>query len=142
MSDFPALPAYGFAPNLGGLLSLAVTIVLPILVGLVTRQSTSAGAKATLLLLLSAVTSVLSAWLQAENTAAVFHWIPVVYSTAINFGIAVALHFGLFKPTGVAGAAQRTLVADRRQAAVTAEDGRAYTRGVFPPSNTNSGDVA
>lgn len=114
MSEVPALPVYGFAPNLGGLLSLAITIVLPILVGLVTRQSTSAGAKAVLLLALAAVNSALSAWLQAENTAAVFEWIPVVYSTALNFGIAVALHFGLFKPTGAAQAAQRSLVKDDR----------------------------
>jgi len=113
MNDVPALPVYGFAPNLGGLLSLAITIILPILVGLVTRQSTSAGAKAVLLLALSAVNAVLSAWLQAENTLAVFEWIPVVYSTAINFGIAVTLHFGLFKPTGVASAAQNSAVKDR-----------------------------
>ncbi|MER7331649.1 MULTISPECIES: hypothetical protein [unclassified Micromonospora] len=113
MSDVPALPVYGFAPNLGGLLSLAITVLLPILVGLVTRRSTSASAKAVLLLLLSAVNAVLSAWLQAENTAAVFEWIPVVYSTAINFGIAVAVHFGLFKPTGAASAAQGSLVKDK-----------------------------
>ncbi len=113
MNDVPALPVYGFAPNLGGLLSLAITVLLPILVGLITRQSTSAGTKAVLLLALSAVNSVLSAWLQAENTNAVFEWIPVVYSTAINFGIAVTLHFGLFKPTGVASAAQNSGVKDQ-----------------------------
>jgi hypothetical protein len=141
MSDVPALPVYGFAPNLGGLLSLAITILLPILVGLVTRQSTSAGVKATLLLLLSAVNSILSAWLQAENTAAVFDWIPVVYSTLVNFGIAVTLHFGLFKPTGVAGAAQRSLVADRPQAAVTEDEVRQYTKGSDYQRPTNGGEV-
>ncbi|MFG1846785.1 hypothetical protein [Micromonospora carbonacea] len=113
MSDIPALPVYGFAPNLGGLLSLAITILLPILVGLVTRRSTSPGVKAVLLLTLSAVNSILSAWLQAENTSAVFEWIPVVYSTLINFGIAVAVHFGLFKPTGVSDAAQEAGVKDK-----------------------------
>lgn len=113
MTDVPTLPVYGFAPNLGGLLSLAITIVLPILVGLVTKRSTSRGVKAVLLLFLSAVNSVLSAWLQAENTAAVFEWIPVVYSTAINFGIAVAIYFGFYRPTGVAEAAQNSVVKDK-----------------------------
>lgn len=113
MSDVPTLPVYGFTPNLGGLLSLAITIVLPILVGLATRRSTSAGAKAVLLLALAAVKTVLEAWLQAENTAATFEWVAVAYTTAINFGIAVALHFGLFKPTGVADAAQNTAVKDK-----------------------------
>lgn len=113
MTDVPTLPVYGFEPNLGGLLSLVITIVLPILVGLVTRQSTSAGTKAVLLLALAAAKTVLEAWLQATNTAVTFEWIPVVYTTLINFGIAVAVHFGLFKPTGVAGAAQRSLVTDK-----------------------------
>lgn len=113
MNDVPELPIYGFAPNLGGLLSLAITVLLPILVGLVTRQSTSAGTKAVLLLALSAVNSILSAWLQAENTSAVFEWIPVVYTTAISFGIAVAVHLGFYRPTGVASAAQNSGVKDR-----------------------------
>ena len=113
MSDVPTLPVYGFEPNLGGLLSLAITIALPILVGLVTRRSTSAGVKAVLLLALAAVKTVLEAWLQAANTSVDFVWIPVAYTTAINFLIAVALHFGLFKPTGMAGAAQDSLVRDK-----------------------------
>lgn len=116
MTDLPTLPVYGFAPNLGGLLSLAITIVLPILVGLVTRQSTAAGVKAVLLLGLAAVKTVLEAWLQAVNTDVVFDWVPVVYSVLINFGIAVAVHYGLFKPSGVSAAAQRSLVADRSPA--------------------------
>lgn len=117
MNDVPTLPVYGFAPNLGGLLSLAITIVLPILVGLVTRQSTSAGVKAVLLLALAAIKTILEAWLQAANTAADFEWVPIVYTTVINFGIAVAVHFGFYKATGVAQAAQNSLVTDRAQPA-------------------------
>jgi hypothetical protein len=109
----PEPPVYGFSPDLGGLLGLLITIVLPILVGLVTTRSTPAAVKAVLLLLLTAVKSVLEAWLQAENTAAEFDAIPVIYTTAINFGIAVAVHFGLFRPTGATAAAQDTLVKDR-----------------------------
>ena len=109
----PELPVYGFAPNLGGLLGLLITVALPILVGLVTTRSTPAGVKAVLLLLLTAVKSVLEAWLQAENTAAVFDPIPVIYTTGINFAIATAVHFGLYRPTGVTAAAQDTLVKDR-----------------------------
>lgn len=113
MNDVPTLPVYGFEPNLGGLLSLAITVALPILVGLVTRRSTSAAVKAVLLFALAAVKTVLEAWLQAANTSADFVWIPVVYSALVTFAIAVAVHFGLYKPTGVAGAAQDSLVRDR-----------------------------
>ncbi|MFB6392648.1 hypothetical protein [Polymorphospora lycopeni] len=107
------LPVYGFTADLGGLLSLAITIVLPILVGLVTRQSTSGAVKAVLLLALAAVKTVLEAWLQATNTGVAFEAVPVIYTTAINFGIAVAIHLGLFRPTGVADAAQSVVVTDK-----------------------------
>lgn len=100
------LPIYGFRPDLGGLLGLAVTVLLPLAVGLVTTRTTSAGAKATLLLGLAAVKSVLEAWLQAVNTSVPFEAVPLVYATAISFGIAVAVHFGLFKPAGLAAALQ------------------------------------
>ncbi|MEU8158055.1 hypothetical protein AB0B94_30750 [Micromonospora sp. NPDC048986] len=113
MHDVPELPVYGFEPDLGGLLSLVITILLPIVVGLVTRQSTSAGVKATLLLFLAAVTTVLKAWLQATQMDVPFEAVPLIYTTLINFGIAVAVHFGFYKPTGVAGAAQGTLNTDK-----------------------------
>lgn len=100
------LPIYGFRPDLGGLLGLAVTVLLPLAVGLVTTRATGAGVKAALLLFLAAVKSVLEAWLQAINTSVDFDAIPVVYATAVSFGIAVAVHFGLFKPAGLAAAAQ------------------------------------
>ena len=112
MNDIPTLPVYGFAPNLGGLLSLAVTVILPILVGLVTRKSTSSTVQAILLLLFAAVKTILVAWLDAENTSAAFEWVPVVYTTLVSFGIAVAVHFGLWRPTGVADAALRSGVKD------------------------------
>lgn len=100
------LPIYGFRPDLGGLLGLAVTVLLPLLVGLVTTRATGAGVKATLLLGLAAVKSVLEAWLQAVNTGVQFEPVPVVYATAVSFGIAVAAHFGLFKPAGLSAVAQ------------------------------------
>lgn len=122
MTDVPTLPVYGFEPTLGGLLSLAVTVILPILVGLITRKSTSPAVQAVLLLAFAAVKTVLTAWLQAENTAAEFVWIPVVYSTLVSFGIAVALHFGLWRPTGVADAALRSGVKDKPHSGPSAAD--------------------
>lgn len=110
--EVPELPAYGFAPNLGGLLSVVILVLLPILVGLITRASTSAGLKGVLLLALAAVKVVIEAWLTAVNTSVDFEFVPVVVTVLINFVIAVAVHYGLWKPTGVSGAAQRTLVKD------------------------------
>lgn len=114
MEPIPELPVYGFDPtSVSGALSLAIAVALPILVGLLTRQSTPAGVKAVALLGFAAVKAFLEAWLAAANSATPFLWTAVAISVVVNFLIAVAVHFGLWKPTGVSAAAQRTLVADR-----------------------------
>lgn len=109
----PDLPAYGFTPDLSGALSLAIMVALPILVGLITRASTSAGLKAVLLLGVAALKVIIEAWIVAANTGVDFDWFTVVVTTLINFVIAVAVHYGLWKPTGVTAAAQSTGIADR-----------------------------
>lgn len=88
-------------------LGLLVSVVLPVLVGLVTTRVTSAGAKAVLLLALSAANGLLVEILHPVEgfnlgTAAVF--------ALVSFCIGVLSHFGLYKPTGVSGKAQDTLV--------------------------------
>jgi hypothetical protein len=110
----PALPVHGFDPqSLSGILSLLVTVVLPLLVGLVTRRSTRPGVQAVMLLAFAAVKSFLEGWLAAANAGVPFAAVPVAIGTVVNFMIAVVVHLGLWRPTGVAGAAQDTLVKDR-----------------------------
>lgn len=113
MNEIPSLPVYGFDPtSITGLLSLVIAVVLPLLVGLMTKQSWSPGAKATLLLLFAAVKSFVEAWLDAANTSQPFLWTAVAVTIMTNFVIAVAVHFGLWRPTGATDAAQRSLVKD------------------------------
>lgn len=102
------LPVYGFAPNLGGLIGLLIIVVLPLIVGLLTKQSWSAGTKGLVLLALAAIKSILEAWLAAVNTTASFAVVPVIYTTVINFLIAVAVHFGLLRNTSVGRKAQNS----------------------------------
>jgi hypothetical protein len=97
---------FSFQPDLGGLLSLAVTVLLPLLVGLVTTRLTSSGTKAVLLLALASITSVVQAWLASVNAHVPFEWVVVAFNAAINFGVGTAVHFGLWKPTGAAKAAE------------------------------------
>jgi hypothetical protein len=89
-------------------LGLAISVALPVLVGLVTTRITHAGIKAVLLLLLSAANGFL-----VEATGP--H--PSGYSVgtavvlwAVSFATGVLSHFGLWKPTGVSGRAQDSLV--------------------------------
>lgn len=110
----PALPVYGFNPqSLSGILSLIITVVLPLLVGLVTKRSTRPGVQALVLLTFAAVKSFLEGWLQAVNAGVEFAAVPTAISTVVNFVIAVVVHLGLWRPTGVAGAAQDTLIKDK-----------------------------
>jgi len=97
----PELPVLVFAPNLGGLLSLLVTILLPLAVGVVTTRLTSSAAKALILLAFSAVKVVVESAIAAEAAGVPWAFVPVVMNVLINFGVACAIHFGFWKPTGV-----------------------------------------
>lgn len=113
MNEIPELPVYGFDPtSVSGALSMLITMLLPLLVGLVTKRSTSPGVKALLLLLFAAVKTFFTAWLDAANAGVEFLWTAVLISVVVNFAIAAVVHLGLWKPTGASGAAQDTLVKD------------------------------
>lgn len=88
-------------------LTLLVTVLLPVLVGLVTKATTSPGAKAVLLAVLSAITGVASALIQAEGAVDLY---PLALNAISVFVIAVATYYGLWKPTTVAAKAQASLV--------------------------------
>lgn len=84
-------------------LGLLVSVVLPVLVGLVTTRVTSGGAQAVLLLALSTLNGFLVEFAApgpgySVGTAAVL--------ALVSFGTGVLTHFGLWKPTGVARKAQ------------------------------------
>lgn len=93
-------------------LTLLVTVLLPVMVGLVTKVSTSSSVKALLLAVLSAVTGVASALIQANEAGRSVDLYPLVLSAVSVFVVAVATHYGLWKPTEVSAAAQNRLVTD------------------------------
>lgn len=87
-------------------LGLLISVVLPVLVGLVTTRVTSAGTKAVLLLALTALNGFLVELAAPHDDgysvgSAVILW-------AVSFATGVLTHFGLWKPTGVSGKAQDT----------------------------------
>lgn len=84
-------------------LGLLVSVILPVLVGLVTTRVTHAGVKAVLLLALSGVNGFLVEYVAGGpgydvGTAAVL--------ALVAFGTGVLSHFGLWKPIGVSARAQ------------------------------------
>lgn len=110
---FPTLPTYLFEPSLAGLLSLIVTVLLPLLAALLMKSRWSAFQKGLVLLLLATVKSFVEAWLGSVNAGETFDLWQVLYADAVNFGIAVITYYGLFKGTVVQQAALRSGVKDR-----------------------------
>jgi hypothetical protein len=93
-------------------LTLIVGTAAPVLVGLTTKASWSPSLKAVLLLTISAVTGFLSAAIAASGFGPGFDWQTAAVNAAVAWVIAVATHYGLYKPTGVTTATQRTLIKD------------------------------
>jgi FtsH-binding integral membrane protein len=93
-------------PTLDGAywLGLAISVFLPVLVGLVTTRVTNASVKSVLLLALTAANGFLVE-LAAPHDAG-YSVGSAVILWGISFGTGVLSHFGVWKPTGVSGAAQ------------------------------------
>jgi hypothetical protein len=89
--------------TLAQLISLVVGTLLPILVALITDRAASGAAKAITLLALAAVSSFLSAWLVALTGGAAFDFAQAAFGALTTFVVAVASHFGLWKPVGASG---------------------------------------
>lgn len=89
--------------TLAQVISALVGTVLPIAVALVTSRVASPGLKAVTLLVLAAITSFLSEWLTALNTALAFDASQAGFGVLLTFVAAVAAHFGLWKPAAVTG---------------------------------------
>ena len=109
---FPTLPTYLFEPSLAGVLSLALTIILPLLAALLMKSRWSAFQKGLVLLLLATIKAFVEAWLGAVNSGEHFDFVTVLYADLINFGIAVVTYVGLLKGTAVQQAAIRSGVKD------------------------------
>lgn len=88
------------------ILTLAVGTVLPILVGLVTQKVTSSNLKALLLAALSALTGFGSELLAAVQSGAGYDFGTGLVSAFGVFLVAVGMHYGLYKNTGVTDAVQ------------------------------------
>lgn len=86
-------------------LGLLISVLLPVLVGLVTTRVTSPGVKAVLLLALSTANGFL---VELANPGPGYSVGTAAVLALVAFGTGVLAHFGLWKPTGLSGLAQDT----------------------------------
>jgi len=103
--DGPA-QVIAFTLDPAAVIHLVVAVLLPVLVGLVTTRVTSAGRKAWLLAALTLVTSIAVELGRAVEAGTTFDVGVALLAALPAFVVSVATHYGLWKPTGVAHAAQ------------------------------------
>lgn len=87
-------------------LTLIVGTVMPIMVALVTTRVTSGAIKAWLLAAFTLVSTILQAILLSAQSGIPFELGAVFISAITQFIISVAIYYGLWKPTGIAGSVQ------------------------------------
>lgn len=103
----PAAALISFTLPLPLLIGLLVSTILPLLVGLVTKVVTNPGVRATLLALFSALTGLLTELGAAASSGRTYDIGTGLLLALSAFLVATGLHFGIYKPTGAAAAAQR-----------------------------------
>jgi hypothetical protein len=94
------------------LLTLLVSAVLPLLVGLVTKLDTKPGRRAILLGLFAAITGFLNELITALSTGGSFNVSEALFLWLGVFIISVGVHFGFLKPTGLSTKAQAAFGGD------------------------------
>lgn len=85
---------------------LLLTVIMPIAVGLVTTRTTASAVKAWLLASLTLVTSLLTELANALASNVPYDLGVALLVAIPAFAISVATYYGLWKPTGIGGAAQ------------------------------------
>lgn len=80
-------------------LGLAITFVLPLIVGIVTTHVTNSAVQSTLLLLFNAVNGFLVEYTAPHPDG--YKVTTAIVLALVGFVTSVAAHFGLWKPTGV-----------------------------------------
>jgi len=89
-------------------IGLLISVVLPVLVGLVTTRITHAGVKGVLLLALSTLNGFLVEYVGPHSDGYSVQTAAVL--AIVSFGVSVLTHFGLLKPAGISGRAQDAFV--------------------------------
>jgi hypothetical protein len=98
---FPELPTYIGVPSLAGLLSLILTVALPVLAALFMRVQWSAFAKGLVLLAFSAIKAILEAWFMAADAHTAFDVGQTAWTVCVQFILAVVAYVGLLRNTSI-----------------------------------------
>lgn len=93
----------GTAPNWSQWLNVLINVLLPIVVAVVTSRAADGSVKALVLLVLSAASGFLTSWWGAVDAGQAFDLSQAGFTAVTGLVIAIAAHFGVWKPNGVTG---------------------------------------
>lgn len=92
----------GSSPNVQ-IVALVINVFMPLVVGLVTKRVTSSGLKAILLAGITGGVSFVTELVKEESN---FSLGTALLTWMLGFVVAVGVHFGLWRPTAIAGKMQ------------------------------------
>jgi hypothetical protein len=144
MTTFIILSTVVFSLPPSVVVQLLLAVVLPLLVGLVTKRVTTGGAKATLLALLTLIASLLTELGRALSAGTSYDLGLGLLAAIPAFAISVATHYGLWKPTGASDGviAVGSSPADDTGVGADPADPAEHPAAVVMPTNiTNSGGL-
>lgn len=98
--------AIAFTLDPAAVVQLFLSVVMPVVVGLITTRVTAAGTKAWLLAASTLATSLLVELGRVLVAGGVYDVGAALLLALPAFVVSVATHYGLWKPTGIAAAAQ------------------------------------
>lgn len=97
----PDVPVVVIAVDWVQVLNLLLAVVFPVLVGLVTTKVTSSSLKAVLLATISLGSGLISALLASMLAHTAFDFVGALLTGLGAWVVAIATHFGIWRPTGV-----------------------------------------
>lgn len=100
------LPSVTVTFDLPQLLNILLSVVFPVAVGFVTTRVTHPGKKAVLLATISLASGLVSSLLAAALAGVAFNIVGALATGLAAWIIAVATHYGFWRPTGIANAVQ------------------------------------
>lgn len=95
--------------SLDQVLVLVVSVIAPLVVGLLTKASWNKNLKALLLMAIAIAIGIVQGFLAAPH-GTTWSWSLALVNGLIAWVIAVATHYGLWKPVGATEVAQKSLV--------------------------------
>lgn len=105
LTAIAAEPAITFSlPALPDFIGLVVTVLLPLIVGIVTRSTFQH--KGLVLLALAAITGLAVELLETITAGSDYDIGRGIFNAGLSFGIAVLVHYGFFKPEGITARVQ------------------------------------